>query len=551
MIKVFDNNGKKYEISENKEISRGGEGRIVSLDNGYVAKLYFSKNSCLDDKKIYELSQLNDSLFIKPLFSLKGDYNGYIMRELNTNEYFPLYSLYTPNFAIKHALPQNYKKFVANKLIEAVKNAHDNHIVIGDLNPFNILVNDMLDVKFIDVDSFETPSFKHNGKLLEDIRDYAYNGAVSENSDYFALAVILFNLFTYMHPYKGIHNKYGNKLTDRMINKCSIISNEANNIKIPKFYQPVSDSNILKDFSSIFNDGKRFLISLNSRKIDAVKLNGVIISDSLIITDILSGEKIIKVHSSNTFMAIVCDGKTIVYKTPSKGILVKLFTVDNNVRVFLTDKYVYGYKDGKLKKYDENENKFIEIEQINIKKLYLVEQVKNILLIVTEEDLLYKVYLDDTYGNYVKFNVLNVYYKSFKLSEGIYQHFGENNYIVYNNKNDITFINNGKDDIQVLTSENDCGIISHKNGSEVLTYMYSINSYGEITKKDFPTHCQITSNDIFVIAYYEDKLRFIAKDTLVEAASFAADGLDGYSFSINKSGIFAYNGNVLKMLNTK
>ena len=81
--------------------------------------------------------------------------------------------------------------------------------------------------------------------------------------------------------------------------------------------------------------------------------------------------------------------------------------------------------------------------------------------------------------------------------------------------------------------------------------MYSINSYGEITKKDFPTHCQITSNDIFVIAYYEDKLRFIAKDTLVEAASFAADGLDGYSFSINKSGIFAYNGNVLKMLNTK
>ena len=54
-------------------------------------------------------------------------------------------------------------------------------------------------------------------------------------------------------------------------------------------------------------------------------------------------------------------------------------------------------------------------------------------LIVTEEDLLYKVYLDDTYGNYVKFNVLNVYYKSFKLSEGVYQHFGENNYIVYNN----------------------------------------------------------------------------------------------------------------------
>lgn len=551
MIVVYDSNGKKYDISENKEISRGGEGKIMSLDNGYVAKLYFNKNNCIDDKKIYELSALDDNIFIKPISPLKGDFNGYVMKELNSNEYYPLYSLFTPNFVNKHNLDNNYKKIIANKLINAVKNAHNNNIVIGDLNPFNILVNDFLDVKFIDVDSFETQSFKHNGKLLEDIRDYEYNGIVSKNSDYFALAVILFNLFTYIHPYKGIHSKYGNKLVDRMVNKCSIISNESCNIKIPKFYQPITDKNMLKNFSSIFNDGERFLIDLTSAQIDTVKLDGVVCSNSLIISDILISEFIVNVFSSNEFMAVVTKDKTIVYKTPSKGILIKMFTISNDVQLFLTDDYVYGLKNGKLKKFEEKSNTFIEIEQVNIKNIYLTKQIGNILLIVTKDDLLYKVYLNETYNNYVKFTILNVYYKSFKVLDGLYQHLGEYNYFVYSNGSDISFINSNISNIQLFSSVNDCGLVSVKENSSIKNYMFVINKYGDIKKKDFPSYVQITCNSNFIITYYEEKLRFISKETLNEVVSFDINGMDNYSFVTNKSGIFCYNNNVLKMLNTK
>ena len=41
-----------------------------------------------------------------------------------------------------------------------------------------LLNRENLDVKFIDVDSYETMSYKHNDKLLEEIRDYKNNGFV-------------------------------------------------------------------------------------------------------------------------------------------------------------------------------------------------------------------------------------------------------------------------------------------------------------------------------------------------------------------------------------
>lgn len=89
MATIKDSNGKIYKIDASKELARGGEGMIVSLNNGKVVKLYFEASRAISQRKIDELSPLDDKLFVKPEIAVSGDYNGFIMPELDCVDYFP------------------------------------------------------------------------------------------------------------------------------------------------------------------------------------------------------------------------------------------------------------------------------------------------------------------------------------------------------------------------------------------------------------------------------------------------------------------------------
>lgn len=553
MLKLIDNIGKTYLVDESLEINRGGEGRIIPIGNNKVVKLYFDPTRAISQQKIDELSQLDDKFFLKPKNSLKGDANGFIMDELKTNEYYPLYTLFSPNFVMKHNLSSDFKIKIADKLVEAVNIAHNANIVIGDLNPFNIMVNDNLDVKFIDVDSYQTPSSKHNDKLLEDIRDYVNNGVVNKESDCFALAVIIFNLFTYIHPYKGIHSVYGNKIKDRMINNCSIISSEQNNIKIPKFYQPITDNNLLLSFDLIFNKGQRFIIDLHGVTVKPISFDGIVMSYNLIITDLLSGN-IINVASSKNYLAITTDTNTVVYNTPTKGVITNLLTVTNNINIILTDKHIFGFKDGILKLYDIKNKCFNQIEGLCVKNISIVKQYENILIIITNNDEMYKIYLDEVFGNSIKYTITKVYSKSFHKREGMFQHIGSSNNIFYNSGKDISIVNITNSTIQDIKQYGNVGILSswkNNDKSKLVYELFTINTLGQIKTAILPDDYSFTANDNFIIIYYEDMLRFINKETLVEVVSFKTNGLDGYSILNTNTGIIAFNSNNVKILNSK
>lgn len=553
IINLKTSNGNTWQVDISKEINRGGEARIVPLPNGLVAKLYFDSSASISEKKINELSVLDENLFIKPIVSVTGDAKGFVMKELDSNSYFPLYSLYTKSFVLKKQLDKDYKKKVAKKLIDAVVLAHANDIVIGDLNPFNVMVNDKLDVKFIDVDSYQTKSFKHNGKLLEDIRDYAKNGVVSKESDYFSLAVIIFNLFTYLHPYKGNHKVYGNKLKDRMVNFCSVISNEKGNITIPKFYEPISDQKLLDEFDEIFDKGKRFLIDLDGKRVTMLDFANVATSDSLIITTIHIPYSIQYVNASNNYMAVSTSKYIYLYKTPAKGMMVNILMMENDMKskLIVTDKYVYIFKDGEFSIFDENVKQFNEVKGISLREIFCIKQYENILMVFTCNDDMYTFYLDDYFGGCIPFTVSKCYHKSIKKVYGLHQKIGENCQILYNNGNHINFILMQKKNLQDVVQHGNVGYYSYWNAGTLKYNIFSIDKYNNLKEAEVDGFYPFASNGKFIMIGKDDKLCFINPETLLSIADFKVNGIEDYSILSTNAGIVIWNGKEIKLLNTK
>lgn len=550
MIRLVTDKGNQITVDEKNLINQGGEGKIISIGNGMVVKLYFEANRAISLTKIRELSCLDDNLFIKPINSVSGDFNGYVMKELDNSSYYPLYYLYSENFCNKNSFPTDYKNVIANKMVAAVKNAHLNGVIIGDLNPFNIMVNNQLDVKFIDVDSYETKSSKHNDKLLEDIRDYKNGGFVNEKSDYFALAVCIFNLFTGIHPYKGIHNVYRDKLKEREINDLSLLNESAiNDIKVPKFYKPISNKDVSNEFKDIFQNNERRLIDLNGKHIENIVFNNVIVSDDLIVTSIMC-DNIVNVKSSLNFMCITTDTSNIVYSTPSKGVYMNLFKVTKDVNIILTDKYIYGLKGGKLKRYDFEKKEFIEITSFCLNGIYILKQYENILSVITYDNKFYTIYLDDTFCSSVKYTVYDVFSKSFVKRNGMIQNLGEKNSFLYNNGKGLSTViyKNKLDDINQICN---VGIVQYKEGNKPVYDLFSIDLYGKLKIKRISDNMPFTANDKFIIIYNDDKLRFIDKENLVEIGSFSANGVDAFNILSCKSGIICFDQKEVKLINTK
>lgn len=550
MIYITDANGNRYSIDGNKSIGNGGEGTVYPLGNGMAAKLYHNPSDAISPQKIKELSVLDGNFFVKPLVSVSGDKAGYLMQELDLSEYFPLYSLYSSSFASKNGFPTGYKKGISEKLVKAVRNAHDNGIVIGDLNPFNIMANNKLDVKFIDVDSYETASCPHNDKLLEDIRDYYYNGRVSKDSDYFALSVVVFCLFTGIHPYKGIHNIYRDKLKDREVNNVSLLNErEFPNIKVPKFYVPVDDS-LKPMFYDIYQSNKRFLISMDGKTVSEVKFNASVLSDELVISNIFSGN-IGNVVYSEKYVAIFTGNETQLYSMEGKGIVIRMGTIDKKYPPILTGKHIYTLYNGQLHLYDGKSHSFNAIQSLIFNGVHVAKQYENILVVVTKDDKRYTIYLDEVFAGSVRYAVDDVFHKSVKKVNGMFQPVSASSSVVFYSRNGQLLSCIVPERLTDIIQNRDTGIYTVLENNKVVHKLFHINSYGLLKTTKVDEVYPYTSNDKFIILYADDKLHFLDKETLIEVVSFSTKGLDNNQIGMTQAGILTFNNVNCCILNTK
>jgi hypothetical protein len=241
--------------------AQGGEGSIY-VKGGHAYKIYTDPRRAIPPAKILELSVLTLPNIIRPLELLLDAKNrpaGYSMRAVGKS--YALCQLFPKAFRQRHHLTPESALRLVRKLQEGVGHAHAKGILIVDVNEMNFLVaEDFAEVFFIDVDSYQTPSFPATA-LMESVRD-RHARTPSTGSDWFSFAVVSFQTFVGIHPYKGSYPPLQGladketKLDARMRANVSVLRPE---VSVPASCLPFSviPPAYLDWYRAVFDEGKR------------------------------------------------------------------------------------------------------------------------------------------------------------------------------------------------------------------------------------------------------------------------------------------------------
>lgn len=203
-IEVQTESGLKVQLEE--EIGKGGQGSVFTVKGGEVAKI-FGERQELDiiEAKVRMIIQSNLSYngicFPKQLLvNSEGKFLGYLMDrakgvELQRSVFQPkLLSKKFPSWS-RVELCQ-----LALTLLDMFSYLHNNGVIVGDINPQNILVTNNMDVYVVDTDSFQigdkpcpvgTTHFTAPEIQGENFELFIR----TEKHEYFAIATLLFMIF--------------------------------------------------------------------------------------------------------------------------------------------------------------------------------------------------------------------------------------------------------------------------------------------------------------------------------------------------------------------
>lgn len=221
---VYSEPGCKGEIRLEEEIGSGGEGTIYQTNTPYVAKIY--KEGCCTAYRQEKVLRMIEAHLeyegicfpVSALYNRNGEFVGYLMMEAKGNSVQksifrkPLFLKKLPGWK-KEDLVQ-----CAITILYKFKYLHDNNILIGDINPNNILVQSPLEVYLVDTDSYQIndlpcpvgfPLFTAP-ELHKRHRDGELHGygeiMRTKSNEYFAIATLIFMM---MLPGKPPYTQQG------------------------------------------------------------------------------------------------------------------------------------------------------------------------------------------------------------------------------------------------------------------------------------------------------------------------------------------------------
>ena len=241
--------------------AQGGEGSVyVKGANAY--KLYTDPARCITQAKIDELSVLVQPNIIRPLELVIDSRNrpvGYSMRSVGKAH--SLCQLFPKAFRQRNNLTPDLTLRLVRQLQTGVSHIHSRGILIVDLNEMNFLVSaDFRELYFIDVDSYQTPSFPAT-VLMDSVRD-RHAKSFSSGSDWFSFAIVSFQMFAGIHPFKGTYPAFqhlpdnATKLDERMRANISVLHA---GVSVPSACLPFSviPPNYLDWYRAVFELGQR------------------------------------------------------------------------------------------------------------------------------------------------------------------------------------------------------------------------------------------------------------------------------------------------------
>ena len=218
-------------LRQNDYLATGGEGTVYKI-NDMVIKTYTDPDKMSRDNMADKIKKL--SAFAHPYISVpKGLVllnNKPVGFYMNYAEGEPMSRVFTNDFRNRENFADKDAVKLVERMREVVRFAHDHGAILVDPNEFNWLAylkgNDKPQPRIIDVDSWVIGKMPATVAIMPSIHDWHTHG-FNQMSDWFSWAVVSFQVFVGIHPYKGTLNGYNNgELEKRMKAKASVFSKD-------------------------------------------------------------------------------------------------------------------------------------------------------------------------------------------------------------------------------------------------------------------------------------------------------------------------------------
>ncbi len=243
-VKVFVKGKGEVTLTQAHFVAQGGQASVYQR-NGTAYKIYTDPKDAIPEAKFSELSLIDDPCVVRPeeLLLAGGQAAqpvGYTMRYVSDT--YALCQLFPKSFRERHGFDNDAAARLVARLQEHIARVHRAGVTIVDLNELNVLVSQALDDLFlIDVDSYQTRSFRAE-VIMPSVRDWSMKPEqFGELSDWFSFAVLAFQLYIGIHPYRGTHPASSalppeKRLEHRMRHHLSAFGPE---VSLPKICPPL------------------------------------------------------------------------------------------------------------------------------------------------------------------------------------------------------------------------------------------------------------------------------------------------------------------------
>ena len=236
-VTVYDEQGIKLVLGPNDHLATGGEGAVYARKDS-VYKVYLDPAKARRARlaeKVALLKQLTHPGIAAPngaLLDKDGQFVGLTLPRVPGEA---LCKLFTNSWRDANQFGEAQTLAVTQRMHDIVRYAHSQQALLVDGNELNWLVEGSRPT-VIDVDSWQLPGFAATA-IMPSIRDPLASQGFTAGSDWYAWAIVTFQLWTGLHPFKGTHPAFArNAMEARMQAQVSIFDPQ---VRVPPAARPV------------------------------------------------------------------------------------------------------------------------------------------------------------------------------------------------------------------------------------------------------------------------------------------------------------------------
>jgi hypothetical protein len=223
-LKIYDSQQNSIRFAPNEYMTSGGEGDIY-LKKNIIYKIFQQPKNINFQEKILLLQKLQHPSLAYPIESFFNEHQeivGFSMKKIQAE---PVVKMFSSIWQQNHQFDLQQQLDFINKMRELLLFIHQKKAVVADGNEMNWLFDSSYQPFLIDLDSWQIGQHPATA-LMPSIKDW-HSQSLNSLTDWFAWAIVSFQILTGIHPYKGNHPNFKKgDLTSRMKANVSVFHND-------------------------------------------------------------------------------------------------------------------------------------------------------------------------------------------------------------------------------------------------------------------------------------------------------------------------------------